>query len=131
MVSDTGIAFLLDLEEARLLRHGEGLELSDGRIVEVCAKPEVLYEVVPSSPRHLVALAWQLGNRHLAAEITDAHIRIRHDPVIKTMLEGLGARVVEVEAPFNPEAGAYSGGHNHSHASDHEHDHQGHLHKHE
>ncbi|MEM1289817.1 MAG: urease accessory protein UreE [Pseudomonadota bacterium] len=118
MVSDGGIAFLLDLPHARLLRHGDILCLSDGRAIEVRAKPEALYDIVPNNPRHLVSLAWQIGNRHLAAEISENSIRIRRDPVIKKMLEGLEAQVVEIEAPFNPEAGAYSGG---GHSHDHHH----------
>ncbi|MEM7303363.1 MAG: urease accessory protein UreE [Pseudomonadota bacterium] len=125
LTSDGGIAFLLDLPEARLLLHGDGLVLEDGRIVEVKAAPEALYEVRARDERHLIALAWQLGNRHLQAQISDDHIRIRRDHVIKTMLEGLGASVEEIEAPFDPERGAYSGDHDHMHHhhSHHHHDH--------
>jgi len=115
MVSDGGIEFLLDLPEARLLRHGEGIELSDGRIIKVVAKPEPLYEVRARDAHHLLALSWQLGNRHLAAQIEADHIRIRQDHVIKEMLEGLGASVKEITASFDPERGAYSQGHRHSH----------------
>lgn len=122
MTSDGGIAFLLDLPEARLLRHKEGLKLSDGRVIEVHAHPEALYEVTARNTEHLVQLAWQIGNRHLAADITEARIRIRADHVIKAMLEGLGATVTEIEAPFDPEGGAYGGAHaNHHH---HEHSHE-------
>jgi urease accessory protein len=133
------ISFLLDLPQARLLRHGDGLKLSDGRIVEVRAEPEALMEVRGRDPRHLVALAWQIGNRHLAAEIAADAIRIRTDHVIRAMLEGLGATVTDISAPFDPEGGAYGGhaahshsGHAHSHthghgdghaAHDHDHDH--------
>jgi urease accessory protein len=123
MTSDTGIGFLLDLPEARLLKHGEGLKLSDGRVIEVRATPEALYEVTGRDPRHLLTLAWQIGNRHLAADITQDRLRIRADHVIKSMLEGLGATVTEIEAPFNPEGGAYGGGHaSHHHHGDHHHD---------
>ena len=121
MVSDKGIEFLLDLPEARLLRHGEGIELDDGRVIEVIAEPEVLYEVRAQSPHHLVQLAWQLGNRHLPTQILDDHLRIRQDHVIKDMLIGLGAEVKEITAPFNPESGAYSG-HSHSHSHGHSHE---------
>lgn len=121
MTSDGGIGFLLDLPEARLLKHGEGLKLSDGRVVEVRAHPEALYEVTGRDARHLLTLAWQIGNRHLAADITETRIRIRADHVIKTMLEGLGATVHEIDAPFDPEGGAYGGAHH-----NHHHDHTGH-----
>lgn len=113
------IAFLLDLPEARLLRHGDGLLLDDGRIIEVRAKPEALMEIRGRDARHLLALAWQIGNRHLAAEITSETIRIRRDHVIRDMLIGLGANVQEIEAPFDPEGGAYGGAH-HAHEHGHE-----------
>ena len=117
LTSDNGIAFLLDLPAARLLRHGEGLVLDDGRVIKVCAEPELLLEIHARDPRHLLTLAWQIGNRHLAAQISEDRILIRHDPVIKTMLTGLGADVGEVTAPFDPEGGAYGGAH-HGHSHD-------------
>lgn len=119
LVSDNGIEFLLDLVTARLLLHGEGIELDDGRVIEVIAKPEPLYEVWANNPHHLVQLSWQLGNRHLPTQILQDHLRIRRDHVIKKMLVGLGARVVDVVASFDPESGAYSGKH---HAHGHSHD---------
>jgi urease accessory protein len=135
MVSDEidgkpGIEFLLDLPEATMLRHGEGLLLEDGRVIEVIAAPEELHAVFGASPRHLLALAWQIGNRHLPAEILGNRIHIRKDPVIRAMLEGLGARVVDVLAPFTPEGGAYGGRvnpHDVGHGSAHDH-HDGHSH---
>lgn len=123
------IAFLLDLPQARLLRHGDGLVLDDGRIIEVRAKPERLMEVRGRDSRHLMSLAWQIGNRHLAAEISADAIRLRADHVIRDMLVGLGASVAEIEAPFDPEGGAYGGahqahahGHHHSDSDAHGHD---------
>ena len=109
MVSDKGIAFMLDLPEARLLRHGEGLVLDDGRVIQVIAEPEALYAVHARDNHHLLQLSWQLGNRHLPTQIMADHLRIRSDPVIKDMLEGLGGVVSEISARFDPEGGAYSG----------------------
>lgn len=134
MVSDrmengTTIAFLLDLPQARLLRHGDGLVLDDGRIIEIRAEPEKLMEVRGRDARHLLSLAWQIGNRHLAAEITETAIRLRSDHVIRDMLIGLGASVQDIEAPFDPEGGAYGGAHASHHHAGHSHDH-GHSHGH-
>jgi len=115
MTSDNGIEFLLDLPEAQLLRQGDGLLLEDGRVIEVLAAPEELYEVRGRNARHLTALSWQIGNRHLAAQILDDRILIRRDTVIGTMLEGLGATITEISAPFDSEGGAYGdhAGHHH------------------
>jgi len=136
MVSDrlengATITFLLDRPQARLLRHGDGLVLDDGRIIEVRARPESLMEVRGRDAAHLLALAWQIGNRHLAAEIAPESIRIRRDHVIRAMLLGLGASVTDIEVPFDPEGGAYGGAHagQHGHAHPHgDHDHADHEH---
>ena len=123
--SDGGIAFLLDLPAARLLREGDLLVLSDRRTVEVRAAPEALYEVRGAGPVELLRLAWHVGNRHLPTEVHEDHLLIREDPVIRTMLEGLGATVRERSAGFDPEGGAYGGGAGHGHGG---HDHGGHDH---
>ena len=112
MTSDAGTTFLLDLPEAQLLVDGDVLQLSDGTHVEVKAKAEPLLKIKANNHQHLVKLAWQIGNRHLPAQIVEDHILIRRDHVIADMLTGLGAKVEEVIAPFNPEGGAY---HAHSH----------------
>lgn len=130
LVSDNGIEFLLDLPEARLLRTGDKLVLEDDRLIEVIAASEPLFEVRARDPRHLVKIAWQIGNRHLAAEILDGHILIRRDHVIRDMLQGLGATVIEVEAPFDPEGGAYGGHHEGHHHEGHPQINGGHSHEH-
>ena len=107
MRSDGGIKFLLDLPQARLLRHGDGLLLEDGRIVEVHAAPEKLYKVQARCPQHLLRLTWHMGNRHLPTQVLEGCILIRRDHVIKQMLEKLGGEVVEIEMAFDPEGGAY------------------------
>ncbi|MXP62290.1 urease accessory protein UreE [Roseomonas sp. M0104] len=121
-----GLAFLLDLPEARVLRDGDGLLLEGGGVILVQAAPEPLVEVRGHNPQHLMRLAWHLGNRHLPAELDAGRILIRDDHVIVRMLEGLGATLAKVEAPFNPEGGAY-GEHNrhegHHHGHEHAHDH--------
>ncbi|MCB1387491.1 MAG: urease accessory protein UreE [Nitratireductor sp.] len=128
MANGSTLSFLLDLPQARLLRHGDGLVLDDGRIVAVRALPEELYAVRGRDRRHLLSLTWQIGNRHLAAQIEEDHLLLRRDPVIRAMLEGLGASVSEIEAPFDPEGGAYGGVHP---PHDHGHAHHGHGHHHD
>jgi len=107
MTGENGIAFLLDLAEATPLRDGDGIVLEDGRIVEVKAANEPLAEITADGPVHLVRLAWHLGNRHLQAALSADYLLIRRDHVIEHMLERLGAKIRHVEAPFDPEAGAY------------------------
>jgi urease accessory protein len=136
MTGVRGLGFLLDLPEAVMLRAGDGLKLEDGGVVEVVAAPEPLAEIRAADAAALTRVAWHLGNRHLPTELTKRSLRIRRDPVIEDMARGLGATVVAIEAPFNPEGGAYvraAGGqdHDHAHGGDHDHDrHHDHGHDH-
>jgi urease accessory protein len=133
-----GLEFLLDLEKAVALRGGDALVLEDGRLIEVVAAPEPLLEIKGSDPHQLIRVAWHLGNRHLPTQLMPKALRIRRDHVIEAMVRGLGCRVIEIEAPFDPEGGAYAasehdhGHHAHDHAHEHHgHDHHGHDHHHD
>jgi urease accessory protein len=145
MAGTRGLEFLLDLENAVALRGGDALVLEDGRLVEVVAAPEPLLEIRGQDPPHLIRVAWHLGNRHLPTQITGKALRIRRDHVIEAMVRGLGARVIEIEAPFDPEGGAYAGDghahethahethshHHHDERCGHDHDRHGHSHAHD
>jgi urease accessory protein len=109
---ERGTTFLLDLPRPTPLREGDGLVLEDGSIVRVEGKPERLVEVSAASAQELARLAWHLGNRHTEVQIVGDTLRIRRDHVLEAMLRRLGATLTEIEAPFNPEAGAY-GQHGH------------------
>src|SRR6202140_2013623 len=120
MTGTRGLEFLLDLENAVALRGGDALVLDDGRLIEVVAAPELLAEIRCNDPQHLVRVAWHLGNRHLPPQIMAKGLRIRRDHVIEAMVQGPGARVIESEAPFDPEGGSYTGA-GHAHAEAHSH----------
>jgi len=128
-VAQDGFAFLLDLPEAVPLREGDGLLLEGGGVILVRAAPEPLVEVRAASPELLMRLGWHLGNRHLPTEIQADRLLIRDDHVIVAMLRGLGAEIRQVDAPFNPEGGAYGehnrqpGHHHHHHHGDDDHHH--------
>ena len=129
--AQAGTRFLLDLARPTVLEDGAGLRLSDGRTVLVRAAPEALMEVRAADAHSLLRLAWHLGNRHLPTQIMADGLRLRHDHVIRDMLEGLGAEVRDISAPFSPEQGAYAGGHaghGHSHEAAHDHGHGHHDH---
>jgi len=124
--TEAGHDVLIDLPQAMRLRDGDGLLLVEGGIVRVCARPEKLLEIHGHDDGDLVRIAWHLGNRHLPVQLLGERIRIRADHVIEAMVIGLGGHVDTIEAPFDPEAGAYAGGHHHHHEDDdhpHVHDH--------
>ena len=135
MTGEAGTEFLLDLPKAVALRAGDALKLEDGRLVEVVAAPEALVEIAAEDMGHLVKIAWHLGNRHLPTQLLGDRLRIRRDHVIEDMVEKLGGRIVFVNAPFDPEGGAYGHGPVHGHAHGHDHGHgagadDGHSHDH-
>jgi urease accessory protein len=119
---DGGGEVLLDLAQTTVLRDGDGLALDGGGVVAVRAKPEAVCDISCATPQALARIAWHLGNRHLPVEILPGGLRIRDDHVIVAMLEGLGATVARVTAPFTPEGGAYDPAHGHGHHHD-DHDH--------
>lgn len=118
LTCDDGGIVVVDLPEAAHLAHGDRLVLEDGRAVEVRAAVEPLLEIVPGDGNTVATLAWHLGNRHVPAQIEADRILVGRDPVLARMLEGLGARLREVDEPFEPVRGAY---HSHGHAHGHDH----------
>jgi urease accessory protein len=108
LTAERGTTLLLDLPHATTLRDGDGLVLDDGAVVRVIGKPEPLYEITAPDAGELARLAWHLGNRHADVQLVGGRLRIRRDHVLAAMLEGLGAQVTAIEAPFDPESGAYS-----------------------
>ena len=103
----------LFLEHGSILRGGDCLRANDGRIVLVVAADEELMEAKCATPFELVRAAYHLGNRHVPVQIGDGWLRFQADDVLAQMLRGLKATVSKVSAPFEPEAGAYAGGHHH------------------
>jgi len=136
LVSGEEVALMLPRGE--ILRGGDLVTASDGRVIEVVAEPEKLLHIESAE---LAKVAYHLGNRHVPVQVGKDFLRIAADHVLGEMVKKLGAKVKEVEAPFEPEAGAYSGGHHqhdemghggkiHDHGHDHDHDHHHHDHDH-
>ena len=111
---ERGGELLLDLAAAQHLHGGDGLLCEDGRIVLVVAVPEPLLEI-DAAPPVLLRIAWHLGNRHLPVQFLAGRLRVRADHVIGAMVEALGGQARAIEAPFDPEPGAYAGSSAHHH----------------
>jgi urease accessory protein len=112
----TGEEVGLVLDRGTVLRGGDLLEASDGRIVEVIAAPERVSTVRAENPWALARVAYHLGNRHIALQVGDGWLRYLHDHVLNDMVRGLGLEVMSEQASFEPEAGAYGAGHAHGHS---------------
>ena len=109
----SGEEVALFLVRGTVLRDGDLLTGEDKRVVKVVAAPEPTYKVTCADAHTLLRCAFHLGNRHTQAQVGDGFLRIRADAVLKEMLAGLGAKVEEEQAAFEPESGAYGGGHAH------------------
>jgi len=114
LTTDEGKDVLLDLPKAVAMADGDGLRLDDGKWLMIQAAAELVVEIRHQDPNKLMRLAWHLGNRHLPTEIRGKVLRIRPDHVIEDMLQSLGADLLNMQVPFQPEGVAYnSHGHHH------------------
>ena len=101
---DSGEEIGMVMPRGEFLRGGDRVLASDGRVFEVVSAPEKLLHIEGAS---LARIAYHLGNRHVPLQLGDGFLRIAEDPVLEAMLAKLGARLSHVEAPFEPEPGAY------------------------
>lgn len=120
----------LMLPEPVMLRMGDALELDDGSLVDVVIEPEALIEIRGNDLTHLARLAWHLGDRHVPVQVLTNRLRMRRDAALEAMLGQLGARLTAIDAPFDPEGGAYAAQAAHDHR-DHGHAHHDHGHHHD
>ena len=138
-VDSTGRALGVVLPRGTVLRGGDVLVADDGSLVRVVASPQPVLRVTAapgSDPHALARAAYHLGNRHVPLEVGPSHLQLEPDHVLAEMLQRMGFAVAAVDAPFEPEGGAYDGtGHGsqtrHSHAAqghEHRHDHAAHGH---
>ena len=115
------------LERGDHLHGNDRLLAEDGStVVEILAAPEKLIEATADTPLLFARAAYHLGNRHVPVQIlptaNGGTLRFQTDHVLAEMVKGIGCTVAEVEAPFQPESGAY-GANSGSHGGHHHHDH--------
>jgi urease accessory protein len=126
------------LARGGVVRGGDVLVAEDGSLIAVKARAEPLLAVTVGphgAPLDLLRAAYHLGNRHVPLELTPTRLQLEPDHVLAGMLRRMGLVVEAVEAPFEPESGAYdpqqsAGTHDHAHGQGHGyHDHaEGHDH---
>jgi len=109
VTTDKGSAAGLFLPRGTILNHGDLLRGEDGLIVRVYAASETVSRASTSDPLRLSRACYHLGNRHVALQIGPDHVCYLHDHVLDDMVNSLGLTVEVIEAPFEPEPGAYQG----------------------
>ena len=114
----SGLEAALFLDRGIILRGGDLLQAESGNVIQIIAAQQPVMHVEAETPQLLMCAAYHLGNRHVPLQVGNGWLRLEQDHVLKDMLLGLGMKVTEQHAPFEPEAGAYGGGHRHSHQDD-------------
>jgi urease accessory protein len=114
------------LPRGSVLRGGDVLVAEDGSLIRVLAAPQPVLRVsacpAHGGPVDLPRAAYHLGNRHVALEVRGDHLQLEPDPVLAAMLRAMHLIVQTLDAPFEPEGGAYApAAHGHAHAG-HAHD---------
>ena len=112
---DNGEEVALVLPRGTVLRDGDVLVAQDGTLVCVIAAAEAVLMVTARDRQTLTRAAYHLGNRHTPVEVGAEYLKLEYDPVLADMLKRIGALVEQVTLPFQPESGAYGGGHKHGH----------------
>jgi urease accessory protein len=108
-----GTAVAILLARGTIMRDGTLLGTEEGAVVRVIAAAQPVLRVTAPTPVDLLRAVYHLANRHVAARLAADHVLIENDPVLERMLVALGAQVEYVALPFDPEPGAYGGGHSH------------------
>lgn len=116
---ESGEEAALFLQRGSILRGGDRLQADDGRVIEVVAAPQRLLVVRVTEAKELARAAYHLGNRHIPVEVGAGSLKLEYDHVLDDMLIKLGVVTAEEQGPFEPEAGAYGGGHHRHDAGEH------------
>ena len=134
-IDSAGRSLGVFLPRGTVVRGGDVLVAEDGTLVRVEAAAQTVLRITAcsdhGSPFDLMRAAYHLGNRHVPIELRPDHLHVEPDHVLADMLRAMHMTVTEVQAPFEPEGGAYGDnammGHDHGHGHTHDHPH-GHAH---
>jgi urease accessory protein len=116
-LSDGSDALVL-LPRGSVVRPGARLVAESGEVVDVVAASEQVYRVTASPDSSdpafdLLRAAYHLGNRHVPVELGPDYLKLERDPVLRDLLQRLDVIVTSTFEAFDPEPGAYGGGHRH------------------
>ena len=107
------------LPRGTVVRGGDVLVAEDGSLIRVEAAPQTVLRITActahGSPFDLTRAAYHLGNRHVPIELRPDYLQIEPDHVLAEMLRAMHLIVNTVDAPFEPESGAYAPHANHVH----------------
>ena len=130
----SGRALGVFLPRGTVVRGGDVLVAEDGSLIRVLAAPQQVLHISVADPKQaafdLMRAAYHLGNRHVPIELQPDHLKIEPDHVLAELMTSMHMTVTSMQAPFEPEGGAYGDnamlGHTHGHGHSHDHDHSHH-----
>jgi len=115
---DNGLAGALVMQRGLRLHDRDLLRSECGLIVQIVAAPEPVTTAYAANALAHARACYHLGNRHLSLQVAPDWVRFSQDHVIDDLARHLGLRIEHGMHPFEPEDGAYAGGHTH-HAHSH------------
>ena len=104
------------LPRGNVLASDDILIADDGSMIRISAADQEVITIASTDAHQLMRAAYHLGNRHIPVQVGLGFLRIEPDSVLEGMIHQLGLESKYEFAPFEPETGAYGGGHRHSHA---------------
>jgi urease accessory protein len=116
---EDGRKVIVTLPRGSTLRGGDVIDGPEIRVAVRAAREQVSVART-QDPVLLLRAAYHLGNRHVPLQIGVDRLVYQHDHVLDRMVTALGLSVSAAELAFEPESGAFSGGHHH--ADDHDSD---------
>ncbi len=115
-VLSDGRQALFFLPRGNVLVDGDIVIADDGSMIRIAAADQEVVTIASIDPNLLMRAAYHLGNRHIPVQVGEGFLRIEPDSVLEGMILQLGLELKKEHASFEPETGAYGGGHRHSHA---------------
>ena len=126
--TDSGLAIGIFMERGHPLLIGEILKTECGKLIEIKGQAEPVSTAIATDWLTFAKICYHLGNRHTSLQVGELWVRFKPDHVLEELAEKYGLTINKTPAIFEPENGAYRGGHSHSHEHTNTH---GHEHKHE
>lgn len=102
-VMASGEAVVLNMPCRSPLQHGDLLRGEDGRVVRIVAAPEPTFALRSRDAPTLARCALYLRRCRIQAQVCQWGLRIRAAPALLPVFRGLGVRVDDELAPFEPD----------------------------
>ncbi len=112
-VTDSGEDIGLFLERGKVLQQGQALKTECGKVIIIISQDEAVTTARCDDWLVFSKCCYHLGNRHVPLQVGEKWLRFKPDHVLEDMVRIHGMTIEHELSPFDPESGAYKGGHHH------------------